>query len=92
MLIDLRSRAYYIQDPDLEVNDQSDFSPRAEFNRTDVDLTFLFLRLNSAIFSFPCEDPWFSAHVNFTTWEGDATRYWADKPASIVGCAEQVYM
>ncbi|KAF2736964.1 hypothetical protein EJ04DRAFT_562032 [Polyplosphaeria fusca] len=76
----------------LEDNpDYIGIKPLPEMARNDSDLVVMAVWQNSIRYNKPVDDPLFSAHkvLNRTTAIGKLTRYGADYPAGVVGCAEQ---
>ncbi|GME54039.1 uncharacterized protein K452DRAFT_307625 [Neofusicoccum parvum] len=81
----------------------SNFKPLPGLGRPDYELMLFFLSTNTVMFSKETDDPWYSAHTdtgtdwsysykndNKDTLEGEMRFYFADAPASAVGCTEQM--
>ena len=90
-------RAYYIpaDDKSLEGWHNSTFEPIAELRREDADTHVIVFQNNALRFFSPKSDPIFAAHREkqvFFDDNSNITMYFADKPASFLGCAEQVYI
>lgn len=65
--------------------------PVDALNRTDADISLLFISSNSIRYTAPCGDPIFSAHYeDNVTSSGVFLEWWtSDIAVSTVGCAEQ---
>ena len=67
--------------------------------REDADVTLVLLSANSIPFSYPVDDPWYSAHSNPHVFaddlldasgsEAEVTLYFRDRPVSVLACTEQ---
>jgi|SRR5579862_3651755 len=79
-------RAFY-----SNVGNGGTFAPRAEFNRTDADVSVIFIIPNHVSYLSPVFDPVFSANgTNSITIPGLSDPvYEADKYLGIIGCADQ---
>ena len=69
--------------------------------REDADVTLLLLSTNSIPFSYPVDDPWYSAHSNpyvitddedTSGTEAAVTIYFRDRPVSVLACTEQYHV
>ncbi|TGJ78401.1 hypothetical protein E0Z10_g10374 [Xylaria hypoxylon] len=69
--------------------DISSWLPIREFNNTHGDGTIFFLSSNSVVFTEPCDDPVFSAHVPRGVTNSSSTVYVEDNLAGVLGCLEQ---
>ncbi|KAL8932888.1 MAG: hypothetical protein Q9211_006072 [Gyalolechia sp. 1 TL-2023] len=66
--------------------------PVPALNRTDADITLLFLAPNTVAYTRPVLDPWFKATVPFETTDPDGTNstlYYADQWVGVLACADQ---
>ena len=62
--------------------------------RDDADLVFKQVIKNRVAYDSPVNDPVFSAHKLFTTFDvtsgGNVSFYFPDFPVSVIGCTQQV--
>jgi hypothetical protein len=78
-----------------EAGQSSDWEPIPPLNRTDADVTLIFIAPNSILYESPVDDPVFSAHLTnskltIPALEGQSTVFYApDYYLGVVGCAEQ---
>lgn len=73
--------------------DNSTFDPIPTLRREDADTHVIAFHNNALRFYSPTDDPIFAAHVKKeVSFDNNSTKtmYVADKPASFLGCAEQV--
>ncbi|KAI9699287.1 MAG: hypothetical protein M1836_002897 [Candelina mexicana] len=61
--------------------------PIAALNRTDADITLLFLEQNSITYQAPCDDPMFSAHDAYNI--SSTVFYRSDRFVNVMGCIDQ---
>lgn len=66
----------------------SDFIPISQLNRTDADVTLIFLS-NFAYYPEPVTDLFFNATVPVEGSIGGSTTYTAGMPIAVMGCTEQ---
>ena len=65
-----------------------DWTPIPELNRTDADISIVFLSQNGVFYLSPVDDPFFAAHQPFQDWTNE-TFYSPDHAISAVACADQ---
>lgn len=63
------------------------WNPIKELNRTDADMSAIYLTLHSILYKYPVDDPLFTAHDS--TVLSSSTCYRADFDATVVACADQ---
>ncbi|KAF2638963.1 hypothetical protein P280DRAFT_67807 [Massarina eburnea CBS 473.64] len=67
--------------------------PLPEMQRDDADVSLIGLWSNNVQYEIPVNDPLFTAHQYYKVSPGggmaDHTRYKADYPAGVIGCAQQ---
>jgi hypothetical protein len=88
-------RSYYVttEDESLDGWHSSTFVPIPELRREDADTHIIAFQANALRFYTPNDDPIFGAHTKKQVFFDDSsnkTMYIADKPATFLGCAEQV--
>ncbi|KAH8589589.1 hypothetical protein B0O99DRAFT_724969 [Bisporella sp. PMI_857] len=93
--IDLTPRAYYVPADDKPLSGwhNSTFDLIPELRREDADTHIIIFHNNALRFFTPNNDPIFAAHTEKQVLFDDSsniTMYIADKPASVLGCAEQM--
>jgi hypothetical protein len=71
-------------------DDEPNWIPIPDLNRTDADVGISFLVQNSVYYFEPVHDPWYLAeelaNINYT---GGLELYLANEPVKVMGCAEQ---
>jgi hypothetical protein len=78
-----------------DVGRSSGWEPIPPLNRTDADVTLIFIAPNSVVYETPVDDPVFSAHstnssIVISVLEGQSTVFYeSDYYLGIIGCAEQ---
>lgn len=69
-------------------------NPLPEMRRNDSDLVLKLVMKNKVAYDSPVDDPVFSAHEEFTTFDQtdgtNVTFYFSDFPGSVIGCTQQV--
>lgn len=80
--------------PGIRVGPESTFEPIPEMMRKDADIAIMRVLKHSTNFFRPVDDLLFSAHQKtaILTLNGEAIRYWADDPQSLIGCTDQVLL
>ena len=70
---------------------QGTFIPVPAINRTDADLSLVFLTPNAVTYENPCDDALFAAHyhVETTSLGINLSYYTADRYVNVLGCTEQ---
>lgn len=79
---------------DVGISIPSSWEPVSPLNRTDADITLIFIASNSVMYDTPVDDPVFSAHaisnLNISDSEGQkVVLYEADYYLGVIGCASQ---
>lgn len=71
-----------------DVDKSSSFSPIPQLQRTDADVTLVFLQ-NNVNYTARVDDMWFSATNRTPGSIGEDGLWVADDPISVMGCTEQ---
>lgn len=71
--------------------EESGWKPIAELNRTDADLSIMFLSQNSISYAEPVDDPMFSAHIafDFGSLNLDFSYYTGNYYVNVMACTDQ---
>jgi len=72
-------------------NQPDAWQPVSQLNRSDADVSIIFLAQNTAAYTTPVNDPFFSAHSQHTYPMGgyNGTIYSSDHPVTALGCVDQ---
>lgn len=94
MLILIRFlRAYPYNGSLYTENGSTDFQPISELFQADGDVALIFLSANNVYYSQEIDDPWYAAHEmpGRSLHKGSVhfKAYFADEPASVIGCKSQ---